>query len=302
MKSLEKELKLFSDVNCLNIDDITGIDLKRIYTKDNKYYFDDIDSVFIRYPYDLIPPHSQTYNLRENTEYLKTIALILSNKSINPIQLTWKYRNRLLSLKLADKIGLNVPTSIVTKKIFNCKDFYKNKSTPISKAIGNCFVSDKTKHTANLTSKYFTLAEDDGDRAMIYPAQQMTINNLEKYLQTVKVVFLQKSIINIVKEFRVYLIGKKLFIFSRLNNLGKIDKSEELYIQDNFSNKYSQVKKKLLELKEKMKLGYLCLDIIETRDDLFLIDINPSGSLPPYRKYPAVTKELARLIRLFKGS
>jgi len=295
-KYLEKELNLFSDINCLNVNNITGIDLKKIYTKNNQYFFNDIHSVFIRYPYDLIPPHSQTYKLRENTEYLKTIALILSDKSINPIQLTWKYRNRLLGLQLAHKIGLNILPSIITKKYSNCKNFYTNKSIPISKAIGNCFVSYNIK---NLTSKHFIVAQDGSEFASIYPAQQMTINNLKKYLQTTNVIFLQKAATNIIKEFRIYLIGKKIFIFSRLNNSNKTDKSNELYIQDNFSIQYYSVKNKLFKLKKEMDLGYLCLDMIETKHNIFLIDINPLGSLPPYKQYPFVVKELARAIKNF---
>lgn len=301
MNFLEKELKSFSGVNCINTNDITGIDLSRIYTKNNKYFFNTIHSVFVRYPYDIISPHSQTYNLRENTEYLKTISLLLSNKNINPIQSTWAYRNRLLSLNLADKIGLKIPKSIITRNLHNCKNFYNRKLTPISKAIGNCFVSDKNIHFSGSKSKYFSSAEDGGEQAIVYLAQKMTINDLKKYLHINNIIFLQKKIGNIIKEFRVYLIGEKIFVFSRLNVLGKIDKSEELYVPDNFSAKHDRIKVKLFKLKKKMKLGYLCLDVLETKNDLIVIDINPLGSLPPYKQYPFVTRELAKLLISFNG-
>lgn len=300
MSFLEKELKSFPDVNCLNAKDITGIDLCKIYIKKHEYYFNDIYSVFIRYPYDLIPPQSQTYNLRENTEYLKTISLLLSSKSINPIQSTWAYRNRFLSLSLADKIGLKIPASIITRELSNCKNFYTKRSVPISKAIGNCFAFNKGYRLTRFAPKYFSPAEDDGEEAIIYLAQKMTINNLKNYLRITNVAFLQEEVNNTTKEFRVYLVGKKIFIYSRLNNSGKIDRSEELYTPDDSLIKHNEVKKKLFKLKEKMKLGYLCLDMLETKDnELFLIDINPLGSLPPYKQYPSITKELARLMVFF---
>lgn len=297
--NLEKELKKDKKINCINTKDIISIDLKKIYTKNKEYFFNDIDSVFIRYPYDLIPPHSGNYKLRENTEYLKSIALILSSKSINPIENTWKYRNRLLSLNIAYNLDINVPYFILSDNLGSSFKYFENKNTPILKSIGNCYFSDENYILNNTEKKYFAKAEDSGDIAFIFPVQNISKNDLKKYIKIAGVYFLQEKIVNIKKEYRIYLIENEIFIFSRLDKIDKIDKSEELYIEDNFSEKYNSEKNKLFKLKDKLNLGFLCLDMIETKDNIFLVDINPLGSLPPYENFPNVTIKLADAIKKF---
>lgn len=296
MKPLEKELNFIEGVECINSDSISGVDFEGINIGQKKILYKDIHGAFIRYPYDLIPPHSAKYHLRERTEYLKTLALVLGNKSFNPVEKSWAFRNRLYSLNFSRESGLKVPeTLILSEKYESCSMFGEN--LPIAKSLGNCFVSDCDGD--NLISfDFFKRAEDDGDFAYVFPTQKMSKEVLNQYLKVAKKAFLQQEIESI-KEYRVYLICDDIFIYSRSDELNVVDKSAESYNRDEFPAIFSDIKKSLNNLRVRMGLKYLCLDLIQSQTDLVLIDVNPYGSLPVYDDFPEVTNALAKALVCF---
>ena len=291
-KALLKKLKK-GDL-LVDIKDISAIDFKNVYVEKHfqKHPIESFTSAFIRYPYDLIPPHTNTYNKREYTEFFKTAALLFIHKSINRIDANFNARNRLYSLKTAKLCGLNVPKSVVvSKKRYNLKSVGTHT---ITKSLGNCFYSYDISEKLNSTKKNILSYERDGsENAYIYlPHKIKSVGELNKHIHSFGITMAQEFLSG--DEYRIYMIKNKIFSYKRGIN-PKLDKS--FSVLENIQYKFTKSDtKKLKFLKQKLNLNYLCLDIIDTKKGMYVIDINPFGSLPEYHLHPGATDKLAELI------
>lgn len=253
------------------------------------YSLSEFKASYIRYPYDLIPPHSSSFSLRENMEYFKTIALLFDKISINNLCTTWKLRNRVFSLGLANKYGILTPKSVVTKKnILDGKNAVK--------ALGNCFVSEHTDQVDDAFVSFLSVEEDDGDKAVIMPASVMNEDEIVNYLASVGVAFVQ-DIIYGSEEFRAYIIGNNSFVFKReQEQINTFDKSAHNYGEEEITP-YLDLIGKFIRLMSDHNLGFLCFDFIRNKkDEDIVIDINPYGSMPLYEKYPKPSLQLAKML------
>ena len=160
----------------------------------------------------------------------------------------------------------------------------------------------------NGLKKFCNFVEDDGDFASIFPANEFTKQEIIDYTNIIGKCFRQELIDNL-SEFRVYIIGSQVISYRR-EQLLDVDKSSAGYqIETNGINICSQtrntkndVKEKLITYCDKFKLGYLCLDIIESDKKQYVVDINPYGSLPNFKKDPYITELLADyLIKIASG-
>ena len=170
MSNITKALQDIGNKNVflVNSNDIKALDLDNIFIGDNlqKYSIDTFSSSFLRYPYDLISPHSETYILREEIEFYKSIALAFDMKSINSLASTWMLRNRHFSLKqaLLEGVRISDATLMVDDKCLALL----NKEEYAIKAIGNCFVTEKPESLDEAVASIVkTEKEPDGDEAAI---------------------------------------------------------------------------------------------------------------------------------------
>jgi hypothetical protein len=271
--------------------DITAIDDDFVYIGKNsdKHKISSFTGAFIRYPYDLIEPHSSTYQKRESTEFLKTLALSLKDVSINSIQKSHFVRNRIYSLLCARECGLRTPKSIIYKSDKVKLDLGNYKFT---KSLGNCYFSSHISEKENNLKKFLSFAEDGGETAYIYePRIIKNKDHISEYLKNFGTLLLQDEIKGV--EYRVFIVGKDVFIYQR-EKIDSLDKSSAGLIKSDIKA-LKGCENKLLKLSVGLGLDYLCLDIIIDKDPV-VIDINPFGSFPKYKLHPEVVDSLARLV------
>lgn len=294
MSNLEMAFKdIWKDnMTVINCDDVNAVDTHSLYmrNKKNPCRINDFSSSFIRYPYDLIPPHSETFELREETEFYKTLSLIFDGVSINHLASTWMLRNRAFSLSQARALGVNIAEYLIIKK-GGVLPFDERKAI---KALGNCFVSQNDDFLRSDIKEFFRIEEDDGDIAVIFPASSFDVHSIEKYLFYIKVAFLQREI-QAINEYRGYIIGELFFVYIR-DKLNDFDKSLARYLSTNYKCT-SKTISGLAQLMKKFKLKFLCFDfLLDENDTEIIIDINPYGSMPNYNKFPEPSLQLAKIM------
>lgn len=292
-KNLISVLSSISNAYLIDVDDIIKINSstsKILLSDGNSILTDKVKASFIRYPYDLIPPHSLTYPLREKTEFLKSVALLFNQVAINPVQNSWMFRNRLYSLRVAKSFGIKIPDfKIYRKKIEN-----SIKKETIVKALGNCFVDENAVNISDRLMPFLRKEQDDNDFAYIFGANLISDIDTDIFMSEIGVLFAQEAIVS-SDEYRGYLVGDVFFLYKR-EQTDLIDKSAAQYLKTD--QKMSSIN--LNGLKKMMntyEMSYLCIDFIKDKNgDEFIIDINPFGSMPDFNKLPEVCNELASLL------
>lgn len=279
------------NITVVNCDDVTAIDLQTLSVKNgDSYEINSFYSSFIRYPYDLIPPHSSSFALREEIEYHKTLALALDSVSINHLASTWMLRNRSYSLSQVHGFGINIAEYVALRK--ENQLVIDNKK--VVKALGNCFVSDDIGSLNSDINNFVKVEEDDGDVAAVFPASLLEDKSIKLYLSNIGVAFLQQYI-NSVNEYRGYIIGNTSFVYVR-DQIDAFDKSTAKYVSTTY-NLTNKTISGLNNLMTKFKMQYLCFDFLLTEaNEEIIIDINPYGSMPKYSEYPAPSLQLAKLL------
>ncbi len=293
LEGLEKSFKKNSKNGDLIFSekDITALDDNFVYIgkQAEKHAIKSFTRVFIRYPYDLIEPHTGTYKRRENTEFLKTLGLVFSDIAINSIKNAHFVRNRIYSLNIAKKLGFKIPESTILKGNNLHLGSLNNR---VSKSLGNCFFAEKLPKTDKNLQKTLSFEEDDGDTAYIYSPHIINgTTNLQKHLNMFGTCFLQNKIIG--KEYRIFIVKNELFIYQR-EEIKSLDKSSAglIRVRGDIFKKYESKFKKLCKV---FKLEYLCLDVIFNKEPI-IIDINPFGSFPNYKLHPEVINSFAKLL------
>lgn len=274
----------------LKTENITRISNDGFSVGSKSYDYGEVRASFIRYPYDLIPPHSHSYSLREETEFYKTIALMLDEVSINRVSSTWAYRNRSFSLAAAKSKGCNVPNfSLYKKSDYTQLEIHDAVAV---KAIGNCFVTENVSELSVSQQEYLCIEEDDGDTAAVFSASKFDPENAATYLDNFGYMFSQNIVVSKL-ELRCYLVGKQFIIYMREVS-DRFDKSFASYAKTSYELN-EKTRNAILEIATKEKFGYLCFDVIVDNQDVeFLIDINPYGSFPSYKLFPELSIALAK--------
>jgi hypothetical protein len=283
------------DVNILYSNDVKAFNFQQLFIGDSlcEYKINTICSSFLRYPYDLISPHSETYILREKIEYYKSLIFTVDAVSINALASTWSLRNRYYSLKQAQIEGISTPYSILLSNANGTK-LLKNDNNVI-KSIGNCFITDNINSINNDIKSFSEIAqEQDGDEAAIFSATLFNKSNIQKYIEVFGTTFIQSEVIN-KKEYRCYIIGEIPFIYVR-KDINSFDKSAASYKKDSYILQ-QQTFEGMKNLMKKFDLGYICFDMITSKDNNeIVIDINPYGSMPVFEDFPEPSIALAKLL------
>ncbi|MCK5602774.1 hypothetical protein KAR91_12915 [Candidatus Pacearchaeota archaeon] len=296
MRDLEHAInKIDSHTKVINCSQIACVSPNRLYVESTRRWIEikDFTAAFIRYPYDMIPPHVKTYQLREKTELLKTIALLLSPISLNSVISSWAVRNRLYSLGLAEQFGLLTPSSVIINSPKNL-DKSMARDFALCKAIGNCFVSENTQAISKEFMHFLRVEEDDGDTAAIFPASLLSEKDIQSYLTNVPVALLQEYIGGSV-EYRGYYINDEFFFYKREEH-SSADKSAAAYQETSFMP-VEDFQSKFRKYARHINLKYICFDLLSKSDNNYvIIDVNPYGSLPKYSQLPEPTDSLAKAL------
>ena len=302
MNGLERAIN-FLDDDCFVVrsNNIAEIKFDKFVLNDNSdLQYEEVFNSFVRYPYDLIPPHNETFRLRERTEFLKSVCLMLSDRSVNPITKCWSLRNRPLSLAAAQSCGLRVPDWVAISVSDPAEVRSSREDASVVKALGNCFFSEVAGEDFSEWQHFLTLEmESDGDQAFILPATLQDSKNVQKYLALAGAGFVQAPATGTI-EVRAYVIGGAVFTFMR-DEVPAFDKSSAPY-QRAANILQPEIEHGLVSFRERMGLGYLCMDIrLAPNQEAWVIDVNPYGSLPVYQVWPEPTLALAQLLLKEKG-
>ena len=273
--------------------DITHLDDTALYTNKERHSYKSFGSAFIRYPYDLIEQHTKTYQAREHTEFIKTLALLFDKINLNSIQKAHFARNRLYSLQKARECGLFTSSSFLIKK-----DNEKIELPPkiITKSLGNCYFSETLpKGTAKFTKTLLSSEKDGAETAYIYPPHVTDRNKIKSYIENFGTLFLQEKLTG--EEYRIFVIDKEIFFYKR-EKKEKIDQSSAKLRRVVDAEVSNSDKAGLRRLQKSLGLRYLCLDAIVT-DRLYIIDINPFGSFPENRNDSLVVDKVAELLLMY---
>lgn len=281
------------EASIIQVQDISGVSSGQVFLPDGRSFrAKSVVSSYVRYPYDLIPPHTSTYVRREKTEFLKSIALLLDSVSVNDMGNSWKMRNRLFSLRAADSHGVEVPDALLSSGELSAG--MAGKKGAAVKAIGNCYVAPPDTNLDGDIRPFVTLAEDGGESAYIFPASRLSEEEVEKYLEAVGHMFVQEAIHPAV-EYRCYCIGDSTFVYRR-EETDAFDRSASSYHKTEHSLEQN-TREGIWSVMESMSFQYLCFDVLVTEDESeFVIDINPFGSLPPFDRLPEATEKLASVL------
>jgi len=223
---------------------------------------------------------------------------MLEASSVNPVGSTWKLRNRVFSLHLAERHGISIANfALLSDKFRNIQPGMSNlsgsgpSSSVAVKATGNCFVSTGEKDLTPELISFCQLAEDDGDTAYIFPASQLDASDLRQYIKEVGVAFAQE-VIEVETEYRAYAVGTDFFLYER-SEAAVFDRSSAPY-QKTGEKLRGPLRESVLNLMQNEEIGYLCFDLVEKNSKKFIIDINPHGSFPPYQAFPGVVDTLSK--------
>lgn len=279
-------------VRVVNARDVTRVGFCKIHVLGEALAISEIGASFVRYPYDLIPPHSESFVLRERTEYYKSLALVVDHVALNPVATTWMLRNRIFSLLQAARAGARVPRSeAISAPAPDIHELPEAGREVAVKAIGNCFVTDKAIALGDDQHTFVERAEDDGDTAYIFPASRVDATQVRVLAEVFGCAFVQMPV-NVSVEFRGYLVGKSFFLFER-SPCDEFDKSAASYEETAYQLTETTAEA-LLQVAQENTMSYLCFDVVlDHAGREWLLDLNPYGSLPPYDAHPGPTDELS---------
>lgn len=286
-------MRYTDEINVIDSSELSYMTTESLCIGENEWFpLSSIHCAFIRYPYDLIPPHTESFKKREMTEFLKTLALMLDNVAPNKIATSWSIRNRLYSMSLASSFGVPVPPRSEIL-LANRNSLFEHRSHTMFKSLGNCFFSWSPSEVPTSCRDYIKIEEDDGECAVVMPAQKFSAK-VYKIINEFGLLFTQ-SLIDSIYELRLYIIDRKYFCYER-KLISGIDQSAAEYLETGIELP-QDVLNSLQTFQNHIGFAYCCYDIILDKHCLpTIIDINPFGSLPPYDKFQNATDSLADYI------
>ncbi|HNP66286.1 MAG TPA: hypothetical protein PKH16_00140 [Aequorivita sp.] len=257
---------LYKRLNCEDL-----ISINYIFDSDNhfSFSFDGIkrfDSVWFRrtkFPeINDLKQEEKLYILNEYDSLLKNIFATIDAKWLSEPRHVYNAENKVLQLKVAQKIGLNIPRTIITNDKRKIKEFYlKNNRDIIIKPLAHTRINYNNNAAfifTNLVSKDLMDSIDDYD---INPC--IFQENIKKDY-----------------EIRVTVVDKKVF-------------ASAVHSQDHENTKYDWRKEKLdfhpaqlpkkisdkcITLLRELNIKFGAIDLIKTPDDNYVfLEVNPNG-------------------------
>lgn len=206
----------------------------------------------------------------EITETLRSIWRIIPEKKwLNHPENLWCASNKIKQLILADKIGFNIPETLLSTIPKEIAYFYnKYDKNVIIKAVKHGFLLHNNCLNLILTSKL-----EEADIDYIYSQDSVHPSLIQP---------------NLDKEFdiRVTVIGNSVYatrILSQMNIETKIDWRSWGTISDvNLPHERhklpADIENKCIEINNKLNLNFSCIDLVMTNNGTYyFLEINPNG-------------------------
>ncbi|OGU33021.1 MAG: hypothetical protein A2057_15705 [Ignavibacteria bacterium GWA2_35_9] len=231
----------------------------------NNYLIDDsLKSVYYRAPTHFretfIKKHTSEQQLYNSQwmSFVRNLTFFESAKWMNNPLNTFKAENKLLQLKYASSLGFQIPETIVANDISNLD--LKPGSQLAVKAL------DTALFTIGQKEAFFYTNIVESDEIIKYNAKSIPLvyqNNLHPKI-----------------DYRVTVAGEDIYCAKILNKGNGIigDWRKQKYKLDFIDcNLPLDVKTKCFDLTSKFKLHFGGIDLIESKDGFYFIEINPTG-------------------------
>lgn len=198
------------------------------------------------------------------------LSMIKDCKWMNPIFPEEKMRyNKLIQMKVASQVGLEVPKSIVSNISSTVKDFYDGNGATVLKPLKMGFAHNP----------------DSGEQYILYTSQvpkDLFYKNINKI--GICPVFFQEKIEKEV-ELRIVVVGEKVFacaIDSQSNETTAIDWRKQIFLNDylphNKFNLPDEISTRCVDLTRRLGLLSGSIDMILTPDGRYVfLEINQNG-------------------------
>jgi glutathione synthase/RimK-type ligase-like ATP-grasp enzyme len=252
-----------------NCEDILKSDLSISFSplfKYNLFGIDNYKAVWFRRTklpeVEGLSKNEQIYILNEIQSLMNNLFSILSAKWLSSPESIYAAENKLLQLKTAQRLGFNIPETLITTNKDALKEFFeKNNGDIILKPISQ------------------TRIPSDDDAAFIFTSR-VSRTNIER-LETLDLTpcIFQK---NIAKDYeiRVTVVGEKVFAAA-------VDSQSDEETKDDWRRKPlefrniklpTNISDLCVRLLKELNLGFGAIDLIKTPDNEYIfLEINPSG-------------------------
>lgn len=233
---------------------------------------DNIKSVYFRrpklpnLPNDQLSIGERNFFLTEINYIYEAVYSILEKAYwISPVYSIRQAENKTLQLQLAQKLGFEIPDSLISNRYDKLYDFISEHDNDcIIKPIKTGFIEEKENSKVIFTSEIDIATLQPYEHTFIYPT------------------YLQKRI-NKKADIRATVVGSKIFgaaIYSQDTELTKIDwrKSSSIRIRHEQIELPKDIKEKCFLLVKSLGLRFGAIDLILTPDDHYIfLEINPNG-------------------------
>ena len=203
------------------------------------------------------------YLREEAYSYFSNMWQLFNAKWLSNPDAIYRAENKLLQLKVAQKIGFDIPKTIITYKKKEIVDFYlENGKDVIMKPLYN--------------SRFQT---ENNENRLIYTntITETQISNIDSYLQFPSII--QENIKKKI-ELRITVVNNEVFtafVDSQKNENTLVDWRREKCIFNKIDIPKS-IKDKCIELTKKMSLNFGAIDLILTNNGEYkFLEINPNG-------------------------
>lgn len=204
----------------------------------------------------------QIYILRETESFFKNLFVSLHSKWLSSPSSVYTAENKLLQLRIAKKIGLNIPPTLITNSKKELRDFFINNNRDI---ILKPFSQTRIQNQDN-TAFIFTS-----------PISSEIIEKLDDFDLTPCIY--QKNILKDY-EIRVTVIGNSVFSAAVYSQ----EEPDTVYDWRKKKLKFhsielpNSIKEKCLLLVKSLNLEFGAIDLIKTPEgEYFFLEINPNG-------------------------
>lgn len=217
----------------------------------------------IKYPeLNSLESNIKIFVYEELKVYLNNLWDLFNVKWLSNPKYIYRAENKFLQLKEAQKVGLNIPNTLITSnKDAIKKFFYENKENVIIKPIyGNDFIEDN-EFKLIFTNKIEKDKIEKLDKYLAFPSIYQ--NNIPKEI-----------------EIRTTVVGNEIFsayVDSQSEDNSKIDwrKKRLKFYKYNLPE---EINYKCIELVKNLNLSFGAIDIIKDKDGNYIfLEINPNG-------------------------
>lgn len=209
-----------------------------------------------------LPREETIYVLDEIEVFFKNLFSILPAKWLSSPAAVYEAENKLLQLKSAQRLGFNIPDTLVTDSKEELKKFYQaNNRNIIIKPISQTRVSYDENSTFIFTSR----------------VSENLMERIEHFDLTPCI--FQK---NVPKDYeiRVTVVGEKVFaaaVYSQKDNETKVDwrRKRLEFVEINLP---AEIQNLCVQLLKKLNLGFGAIDLVKTPSGEYVfLEINPNG-------------------------